>query len=200
MKQELTIEPRNLRTSKGFTLIEAMVVIAIITLLAALLLPVAGKAMERAKRSVCQNNLRQMYVLLVTQSSDNDHRLPTAAGIFPGQALPIYQPMRILEPYITNSASPKLLQCPSDKRKHSSKLKDLSYYWSGLSLGKRFDELLSTSRLANEKWFWHDNDKTSRHESKISLGHATTLHGDGGTHFENVTLPNLEQNLSSNTP
>ena len=73
----------------GFTLIELLVVIAIIAILAALLLPVLAKAKEKAQRTICVNNLKQLLLAHIMYGTDfNDSiALPNdsvTAGAGPG--------------------------------------------------------------------------------------------------------------------
>src|SRR5579864_6739269 len=68
------------RRRSGFTLLELLLVIAIIVLLASILLPVVSKARESARRTACMNNLRQISQAVLAYVSDNDGAFPFAAA------------------------------------------------------------------------------------------------------------------------
>ena len=67
----------------GFTLTELLVVIAVISVLAAMLLPSLENALEQSRRIVCANNQKQIYLASSLYADDFADRLPFRTdGVF----------------------------------------------------------------------------------------------------------------------
>ena len=67
----------------AFTLVELLVVIAVIGILAALLLPALASAKDRGIRTQCLNNLRQFNLGLILYGNENHDHLPVMqAGLW----------------------------------------------------------------------------------------------------------------------
>ena len=91
---------RETKTAGAFTLVEMLVVIAIIGVLAALLLPALNTARKMARKTACKGNLRQVGLAL--KMYEDDWRLyPPGGALRPA-----------IEMYLKD---PKVFRCPSDK-------------------------------------------------------------------------------------
>ncbi|MBN2713867.1 MAG: type II secretion system protein [Planctomycetes bacterium] len=68
------------RKDCGFTLVELLVVMAIISVLAGLLLPALQKALEQARTVACKSNLKQHWLCITMFTENNDNYLPPFTG------------------------------------------------------------------------------------------------------------------------
>jgi prepilin-type N-terminal cleavage/methylation domain-containing protein/prepilin-type processing-associated H-X9-DG protein len=96
---------------RGFTLLELLVVVAIIAVLAALLVPVVGRMTERGRTTKCTNYLQQIGAAAMRYAGENEMQLPVTSH----QRRTGYKSWTItLQPY----ASGKLFfRCPCDEDK-----------------------------------------------------------------------------------
>jgi prepilin-type N-terminal cleavage/methylation domain-containing protein len=95
---------------RAFTLIELLIVIGIITILAAIAVPALTSALERAKATKDMSNLRQIGLLMQLYLNDKDGVLPVI-NLAPGlgtSAMPVIYPKYV--------GTKKVFQSPFDKR------------------------------------------------------------------------------------
>lgn len=94
------------RARPGFTLMELLTVIAILTLLMALLLPSLVSAQRAAQRSTCVSNIRQLAFALTLYTDDDDGLLPRWNNGAAGGTWDL-----AIAPYVK---SPAVFHCPAN--------------------------------------------------------------------------------------
>jgi prepilin-type N-terminal cleavage/methylation domain-containing protein len=131
MQKNFTI--KNFRNgSKGFTLIELLVVIAIIAILAAMLLPALASAKEKAKRTQCLSNLKQIGVASLMYAGDYKDNLPPMnwidnTGTIKYSAWLWDIPATTITNMLQNGFTRHILYCPSEA------IHDTDQYWSSFA-------------------------------------------------------------------
>lgn len=105
----------NSRKICKFTLIELLIVIAIIAILAALLLPALNRAREQGRSVSCLNGLKQFNGFFLFYVGDFDDTMLPVMDITNGVDKPFN---RILGEYADNEKMiDRFMQCPSDPRR-----------------------------------------------------------------------------------
>jgi prepilin-type N-terminal cleavage/methylation domain-containing protein len=93
---------RRIRPRRAFSLTELLVVMAVIAAVVSLLLPAVQSAREAARRSSCQNNLRQVTLAALRYTNARNHLPPPKVG--PGAYNGLGSTFLLLLPFLEESA------------------------------------------------------------------------------------------------
>ncbi|MCS7091550.1 MAG: DUF1559 domain-containing protein [Verrucomicrobiota bacterium] len=115
-------EGRSIGRRSGFTLVELIVVLAVIALLVGLLLPALGRAAARGRQAACMNHLRQIGIAMQLYADDHGGWLPTTTHGRGSQESWIFQ----LSDYL--AGVDRIRICPSDPKGPARRSNQASSY------------------------------------------------------------------------
>jgi type II secretory pathway pseudopilin PulG len=133
----------------GVTLIELPVVIAILTVLVAMIVPALTAARNRAARHVCESNMQQLSSALTSYQQDNPDYLPVVSYMPSTDPQPVYL-ADVLSPWVGRVT--RVFHCPRDvagrfEREPPNEDKSFleserSSYWYSPAMGSRVEEYM----------------------------------------------------------
>ncbi len=150
-------------SGRAFTLLELIVVMAIITILAAMLIPSISGARESARSASCMSNLKQIGVAMQIYVSENAGYYPWSGVAAPVAGLPDQWDYAI-SPYLGGSITvrPTVFLCPSRTMKtHGNNISTYSIHqgicpnvatWSGNTPATFTPAALTTLTKASTMW------------------------------------------------
>lgn len=102
---------------RGFTLIEFMVVVAVLAVLVAVFLPAMIKPRYRASRIGCVNNLKQVGLAFRQWALDNNDKFPMQVSMTNGGTMELAESGNVYVHFLVMSNelnTPKILFCPQE--------------------------------------------------------------------------------------
>jgi len=133
--------------NRAFTLLELILVMAIIGILISLLLPALAKAHLKANRLKCVNNLKEIGAGFHLFANDHQGRLPTEISARDGGSLEFVRGGNAFKHFqaLSNEiVKPELLVCPVDRRSAAKNWRDLRN--TNLSYFVSIDSKLNVSK------------------------------------------------------
>jgi prepilin-type N-terminal cleavage/methylation domain-containing protein/prepilin-type processing-associated H-X9-DG protein len=169
------------RRRLAFSLVELMVVIAIIALMAGLGMPAYERAIATARSAKCASNLRAIGVALTQAATDNNNEYPPiqeAGGPVYPPTVPAQSLINTLSPYGLTSND---LQCPTDMGSSPSAF---AQYGSSYEWNPAFDDEVTVTPII----YLNAQIQIPVNSARVHLcydfnaihnGRPNTLYGDG---------------------
>jgi len=167
---------------RAFTLVELLVVLAVIGILAALLLPVLGRAKESARAAACLSNLHQAGIALQIYVSENNNKMPFMWDTLTNSTVVATNTATIDKVLAAQLGNKNVLRCPSDP--HIFEITGSSYSWNNLLNGEDADHLQMFTIQFNSYQVHLVFDKEAFHKARGLDKSVNYLYADG--HIKNL--------------
>jgi prepilin-type processing-associated H-X9-DG protein len=120
----------------GYTLVEVLVVVSVLSFLVGLLLPALGKARVQAQRAVCRSQLHGVGMAMRMYVDDNANTMPIAAQL-PSEEPNLPCITDVLLPYLKNREA---MRCSADRVDDYFGEEGTSYEYPHFLRGRRVDQ------------------------------------------------------------
>lgn len=152
---------------RGFTLIEMLVVLAIIGTLAGISYPIARSMIGKSREASCLNNLRSLGVGLQSYLQEHNDRLPDwkAGRASKTEDIPVLETG--LLPYLE---SPGAFKCPADSKLYDAS--GSSYLWNSTQSGLLISQLAFFGIKDRPDKIPLITDKEAWHSDKVNFLYA----------------------------
>jgi prepilin-type N-terminal cleavage/methylation domain-containing protein len=120
--------------SHGFTIVELLVVIAVVGVVLAIALPALDQTRQRSQTAGCASNLRQIGLMINDYQAANHQRMPALVN-----RNSTSEPGPALDTLLTSPEQVDLFCCPSDTSIKSKT--GTSYFWNPVAGGATLAQL-----------------------------------------------------------
>jgi len=164
--------------STGFTLVELIVVLAVIAIVAGLIAPALSRVRQAARDTECRNNLRQLFQAYTMYTNDNKGKKPMVTNRPSLKLNDLPSIADVLEPYAPRQA----FRCPLDDEGFYER-EGSSYEFNVVVFGKIAEESNPVTRMINRAAdpaampVFYDYEPF--HGSKLSGHSKNAVFGDG---------------------
>lgn len=162
-------------SARGFTLMELLVVLAIVAVLAAIATPISRRVLAQGRATACVSNERQLGIALNLYLAENNMMMPTLAAGRRDKSEDLAVIDNTLNRYANDA---RVFACPADLD-HLAETTGTSYYWNTAVNGQAVSNL-SFLFITDPTRIPILTDKQGFHlysENKVNLlyadGHAT---------------------------